>query len=154
MALGDITTIETDLKAIEILASATATNSPPASATAGIATDLIRQCFGSFPEVMSFVATSTAGSGTMTATFRLWGMFGTLAGASNGLWCPLGAGTDALKGVLNDGTACGEVSTDLLRHAEPVTFPAHMSRLYVEITAIGGTATAVTCFLTGRKAVT
>jgi len=151
MALGDITVIENDLKAIEILAATAAVNNAPASATAGVPTDLIRQAFGQFPEVMSFVVASTAGSGAMGATFRLWGMFGTLAGLAGGLWAPFGSGSETLKGVVNEGNALGEVATDLIRHAEPLLFPHHASRIYVELVAITGTLTSVTCFLAGRK---
>lgn len=152
MALGDVTTVAPDLIAVEVLASATATNSPPASATAGLPmTTLIDAFSGRLPANLSFVACSTAGSATMTATFRAWLMFGTLASLSNGLWAPAGAGTDALKGVLNAGVACGETSSDAIRHCEPIELTGHASRLYVEVTAIGGTNTAVTCFVVGRK---
>ncbi len=152
MALGEITTIEGDLVAVEILASATATNSPPASATAGVSLDAIQAAFGgTIPEDLSIVVTSTAGSGTMTVTLRLWEKFGVLASQANGLWCPAGIGADAVKGVLNGGAAIGETSADLIRHCEPVSLTAHAQRLYVEITAIGGTSTAVTVFLVGRR---
>jgi hypothetical protein len=151
MALGDIITIESDLKAIDILGISISVNNPPGSETAGVPIDLIRQCFGMFPETMSFVAGNSSGSGTVSATFRLWGMFGVLAGLVNGLWCPLGSGPDATKGVVNDGQACGEVASDLMRHAEPVSFPAHMSRLYCEVTALTGTGTGLRAFLVGRK---
>lgn len=152
MALGDVTTIEGDLIAIELLASATATNSAPASATAGLSMDAVLGAFGGkIPDDISLVVTSTAGSGTMTVTLRLWQKFGTLGSQANGTWCPAGVGTDAGKGVLNAGSAIGEVSADLIRHCEPVFLSAHAQRLYVEITAIGGTNTAITVWLVARK---
>lgn len=152
MALGDVTTIEGDLVAIELLASATATNSPPASATAGLSMDEVKAAFGQvIPDDISLVTTSTAGSGTMTVTLRLWQKFGTLGSQANGTWCPSGIGTDATKGVLNGGSAIGEVSADLIRHCEPISLSAHAQRLYVEITAIGGSSTAITVWLVARK---
>jgi len=152
MALGDVTTIEGDLVAIELLASATATNSPPASATAGLSMDTVLSAFGgSIPDDVSVVVTSTAGSATMTVTLRLWQKFGTLGSQANGTWCPAGPGADATKGVINGGSAIGEVSADLIRHCEPISLSAHAQRLYLEIAAIGGTSTAVTAWLVARK---
>lgn len=153
MAIGAITTIEGDLTAIEILASAITTNNPPASLTAGVSVDVIKSAFGSIvPDDLSLVVLSTAGSGTMTVTLRLWGKWGTLAGlTSAGAWTPLGTGADSTKGIINGGVAIGETGSNTIRHAEPVSLTAHMERLYVEITAIGGTDTAITVFLVGRK---
>lgn len=154
MALGDVTNIEGDLYAVEILASATATNSPPAAATSGVALDAIKAAFGgAIPDDLSIVVTSTAGSGTISVTLRVWECFGTLASQATGLWCPIGTGSDSSKGVLNGGAAIGEVSADLLRHCEPVSLAAHAQRIYTEIAAISGTATAVTVFLVGRRRV-
>jgi hypothetical protein len=153
MALGDVTTIEGDLIAVEILASATATNSPPASLTAGVSVDVLNGAFGgAIPEDLTLLVVSTAGSATMTVTLRAWGKFGTLAGLTSvGAWSPLGTGTAAAKGVINNGAAIEETSADVLRHAQPFSLTAHMQRLYIEITAIGGTSTAITVFLVGRK---
>lgn len=151
MAIGDVTTIEGDLVAIELLASATATNSAPASATAGLSLDDVKAAFGAIPDDISLVVTSTAGSGTMSVTLRLWQKFGTLGSQTNGTWCPAGVGTDSGKGVLNNGAAIGEVSANQIRHCEPVSLSAHAQRLYLEITAIGGTSTAVTAWLVARK---
>lgn len=154
MAIGDVTTIagSDTLIAIEVLASETAVNSPPANATAGIAVrDIISAFGGQMPQDLSLVVVSTAGSGTMTVTIRQWLMFGTLGSISAGAWCPAGPGGDATKGVINAGAAIGETGSNTIRHCEVVTFTAHASRLYFEITAIGGTGTAVTVFLVGRK---
>lgn len=156
MALGDITRLDDathgDHIAVEILASATATNSPPATATAGVSMVAILDAFGGvLPPDMRIVATSTAGSATMSVTLRLWEMFGTLASQTNGLWSPPGVGADSVKGLLNGGVAIGEVTADVIRHSEVISLGAHASRVYVEITAIGGTATAITVFLVGRK---
>lgn len=147
MALGDVTESVPDLVEIEALASATATNSPPAGASAGLAVDAIKSALkGYVPGTMSLLIYSTAGSGTMTVTCRLWGY---VPGAA--VWVPLGPGGDATKGVINEGQAIGETGTDTIRHMEPVDLPGHVARLYVEVTAIGGTATAVTGKLVARR---
>jgi hypothetical protein len=152
MALGDITTIEGDLVAIELLASATATNSPPAAATAGLSMDEAKAAFGGIiPDDISLVVMSTAGSATMSITLKLWGEFGTLGSIASGAWAPLGIGGDTTKGIINGGSAIGETASDVIRHAEPISWPAHCQRLYLEITAIGGTSTAVTAWLVARK---
>lgn len=86
---------------------------------------------------------STAGSGTMTVTLRLWA-YSELTHA----WHPMGINsTITLRGVLDDGTAITEDGADILTHAEPVQFLSGFEYIYAEIVAIGGTATAVDLFL-------
>lgn len=149
MALGDITTIESNLRAIEVLASATATNSPPASATAGVSIEAVRSAFGgAIPEILNVLVVSTAGSGTMDVTIKVWLMYGTLASLSNGAWAPGGTGTGSTKGVINGGVAIDESGANIIRHQEPVFGLHQASRVYFEIVAINGTSTAVTGFLT------
>jgi hypothetical protein len=91
---------------------------------------------------------STAGSATMTATIKLWGVFrisGTLA-----YWAPLGThATAATKGIINEGNALGETGTDSIRHAEVIDLIEGIERVYAEITAIGGTNTAISAWLVG-----
>lgn len=127
---------------VKVLDAATATNSPPTLATAGFDTNALT-FGGRTPSSCTFAATSTAGSGTMTVTLKAWGYDNTLA-----VWCPLGTNATATsKGLLNDGNAIGEISADLIRHAEILDNPCDWDRLYFEITAIGGTATAITAYL-------
>jgi len=141
MALGDITG-SGHLHTIELLASATGTNSPPSGAAAGI--DVSTIITVGRPQKCSFLLASTAGSATMTVTVRLFGYH-----PATSSWHPLGTGTGAAKGILNAGAAIDEGPVaDKIRHAEPLDLPVHFSRLYLEITAIGGTATAVTAYLT------
>lgn len=139
MAIGDTLELAPDLYSIELLASATAGNSPPSGASAGLSVDAIKATFGTVPQTMSLHVRSTAGSGTMTVTLRLWGYLGATLG-----WTPIGTGPDATKGYLNNGTALGETSADEIQHVELVDLPGHFVRLYLEIVAIGGTSTAVT----------
>ncbi len=146
-AIGDVTGVGNgEVKAVELLASATATNSPPSGASAGLPVNTLAQ-FGAAPDRAALVIASTAGSGTMTATFRLWGRLP----IGGGLWFPLGPGTDALKGTLNLETAIGETGADTLRHSEVIENLGLFDRLYLEITAIGGTSTAVTAWVVVRR---
>lgn len=147
MAIGATTTLTPGLFAVELLASATATNSPPSGTSAGLAMNFLTTALGLVPNTLSLAIVSTAGSGTMTATFRLWGYLPTPIAQ----WVPLGPGGDTTKGTINEGNAIGETGSNQILHVEPVDFPAHFTRLYLEITAIGGTATAVTAWLLGRS---
>ncbi len=101
---------------------------------------------GRRPTAASVIVASTAGSDTMTVTLRLWGY--SSAAAS---WSPVGVGTAAGKGVLNAGAAIAETSADKIAHAEPLTLPTHFDRAYCQVTAIGGTATAVSVWLTAGE---
>ena len=125
-----------------LLTAATATNSAPSAATDGVS--LRSADPGSSESWMAadsamLLVYSTAGAG-QSVTIKLWGYDGPSGG-----WFPLGAGTDSGKGVINDGSAMGETSADTVRHSEYVVGLSAFSRLYAEVTAIGGTATAVSC---------
>lgn len=140
MAVGDITH-RTTTRAIQLLAAATATNGVPSGADAGVALQDVWPG-PAFPSGMIHIA-STAGSGTMTATFKWWGYW-----YCSAVWAPVGAhATAASRGLLNLASAVDETQADLLRHAEVVSIPWGMDRTYLEITAIGGTATAVSAWL-------
>jgi len=143
VALGDITA-RGNLYQVELLASATATNSAPSGAAAGIDVQDLESEIGAIPGVASVWVVSTAGSGTMTVGCRLWGFHN-----ATGEWAPLGKGSTA--GQLNDGNVIAEVSADQITHNEPLSDFAHLDRLYCEIESIAGTATAVTVFLTMAK---
>lgn len=137
---------------LKLLAAATTTNSPPSGATAGHS--LKGQQPGLGPKFTwyhqntgTIVVKSTAGSGVMTVTLRLWGY-----NPHSASWHPLGSdATESLRGVLNAKSAIDEDGADVLTHAEPVSGLGSFTRLYVEITAIGGTATAVDVYLTENE---
>jgi hypothetical protein len=149
MAIGDIVTVDsTGVFSFELLASAAATNSPPSGSSAGLALSTIVGRLGALPSQMTLIVRSTAGSGTMTATLKLWGYSPVAAD-----WFPLGTGTDALKGTINVAAAIGETSADKIRHSELIYTPCHFTRVYMEITAIGGTSTAITGELVGKVVV-
>lgn len=151
MAKGDISTIG-DWTAIELLASVTAANSPPSAETHGLSTDQVKAAFGGkIPDDLSVLILSTAGSGTMTCTASLWAGSGVLGGLTSGWGKPGLGATSSVKGLINAGSTIDEVSADKIWHAEPVGYIAHFSRVYLEITAIAGTLTAVTGFLVGGR---
>jgi hypothetical protein len=147
MALGTVTDSSDGLRrSIELLASAVAANSPPASAGAGIATQDIFNAFGRVPSCMELVLYSTAGSGTMSVSARLW-----VYSESASKWLPLGSGSDSTKGMLNEGNSIGESTADGLLHCETVANLGNFARIYLELTAISGTSTAVTAKLVAAR---
>ncbi len=138
---------------IQLLSAATATNGVPTAATATAGFPLAGLAFTGLSHNVSgdnqsaIVLKSTAGSGTMTCTLKLWVYSNAVAE-----WMPYGTdSTDANKGLLNEGNAIGEVNSNSLIHAELVNGLHHFDYVYLEITAIGGTATAVDAYLIGRS---
>ncbi len=140
---------------LQLLTAATATNSAPTTAAAGSSLHL-----GSNPgrpnegfslstlDDCVLLMKSTAGSGTMTVTLKLWGYCASPTAA----WHPLGTHTvDASRGLLNEATAIGEVTADALSFSQVITGLRHFDRVYLEITAIGGTSTAVSAWLVARS---
>ena len=152
MAVGDITYPSgtgAGTVRVEIMASATATSSAPSSATGGIRMHQIRSAFGgTVPEVCKIVVKSTAGSGAMSVTLRLWEQHG--AAATD--WAPSGIGADATKGILNGGAAIGETGTDVINHVEPVAYLGMCDAIDVQVTAIAGASTAITVYLQAELA--
>jgi len=123
---------------ITLLTAATATTAVPSAATDGVQMPVTA-------DIATLFLHSTAGSGTMTVTVRLWGYNVGVA-----KWYPLGIGTAALKGVLNAGAAIAEdasLGADVLLHCEVLNSLHRIHRVYLQVTAIGGTATAVTAML-------
>ena len=147
MAIGAITKLG-DQTRIELMASVVAANSPPTaqSATVGLSIDEIKAAFGGkVPDSLTLQIKSTAGSGTMTCTATLWTF-------SAGEWGKPGLGaTSSVKGLINEGNTIDEVSANLINHYEEIHFLAHFERVYLEITAIAGTSTAVTGYLLGQQ---
>jgi len=131
-------------KIITLLTSATATNSAPSGSSAGVSTNGLKTG-GNIPDTCSVFVKSTAGSGTMTVTIKLFGYV--LDAPISGSWFVLGTGAVATRGILNEGAAIDEVVPNGLRHVEPLSYCGTFDRLYAEITAIGGSATAVSVFV-------
>lgn len=122
-------------------ASITAVNGIPSGATAGVAlrgaSKKIDKQFADGEDEFVVAVKSTAGSDVMTATVAVWGYH-----ADIGIWFRLK--------VLNAGSAIAETSSDAIQYAEVVDGLRHFDRVYVELTAIAGTATAVQFYLINR----
>ena len=120
---------------VTVLSAITSTNSAP-SGSAGVETNEL--VVGSnVPDTCSLLVYSTAGSGTMTVTIKMWGQ-------CNSIWFPLGTHeTAATKGIINEGNALAETSANAIAHAEPISYLGTFDRVYAEVTAIGGTSTAI-----------
>jgi hypothetical protein len=144
MALAAKTaTVTNDSFVIELLASAIATNGIPTT-TAGIGTELLRPLSGKpVPDTIRVGVVSTAGSGTMAVTLRLWGRAG-------GLWFRL-KDLNASSAAPGTAVAIAETSADAIQYSEEVSGIAGCDRLYLEIIAIAGSSTAVTGYaIVGR----
>ena len=135
MALSaKLDTIAGDSYTIELLASAAATNGIPTS-TAGIDCNLLRSK-GRIPDKIRVGVASTAGSGTMTVTLRVWGRAGAV-------WFRL-KDLNASSAAPHTAVAISETSADAIQYSEEVSGMSGCDRLYLEIVAIAGTLTAVT----------
>ena len=141
MALGDVTTISANEQfAIELMASVTAANNPP-SGTVGLGLDEIKSRIGRIPELLRVGVKSTAGSGTMTVTVRVWIRLGATLG-----WFvakPFNASSAAPQTAV----AIAETSTDAIAYSEIVELTSAADRIYMEVVAIAGTSTAVTGYV-------
>lgn len=144
------------MQSILLLDAVTATNGKPSAATDGKAVrrtskDNADEGFTDFVERMVALLWSSAGSGTMDVTVRLWGYKRRYVKRGEqvaiGKWFPLGVGADATKGTINAGAAAGEVNTDAIAHTEIVENLMMFDRVYAEVVAISGTATAVSLLL-------
>ncbi len=135
MALeAKLDTVVGDSFTIELLASAIAANGIPTAAN-GISSHALRHK-GAVPDKIRVGIRSTAGSGTMSATLRVWGKAG-------GFWFRL-KDLNASSAAPHTAVAIPETSADALQYSEEVSGIAGCDRLYLEIVAIAGTETAVT----------
>jgi hypothetical protein len=136
-----------------LLTGVTATNGQPSAAADGVPVYLPVAQGGadqgsSFPARAALESTiflkGVGTGGTCTVTARLWGYLAALA-----VWVPVGAtpAGDTLKGTLNAGVAMGETKSDTVLHCEPFLLAGHFDRLYLEVSAIGGTGTTVEAWL-------
>lgn len=153
MAAGDVKHYGNVKKAICLLTAQATNNSPPATAGAGFPTYPETNEFGAsayaskaekaalFPVRNPLKSTlcirSSAGSGTMTGTFTLWGYL-TAAAA----WFPI---------KVNGGNAIAETGTDVIGYTEAFENIGHFDRVYCELSAVGGTSTAFEAWLVTAK---
>lgn len=123
---------------VRLVESATTANGAPSAATDGFALDDLKLGYVPALEIEIQIA-SDAGSGVMTCSYaRVWGYNATTA-----RWFPVGTGSDADKGKLNNAAVLGETGTDAIRHAELFLFPGLFDRIYIELGVFGGAATAL-----------
>ena len=148
------------MQSLLLLDAVTATNGKPSAATDGKAVrrtskDNADEGFSDYTQRMVALLWSSAGSGTMDVTVRFWGYFRqyTKRGEKTtvGKWFPLGVGADSTKGTMNAGAATGEVNTDAIAHSEVIENVMMFDRVYAEVTAISGTATAVSLLLAAGR---
>jgi hypothetical protein len=142
MTLGaKVDTVANDSFTIELLASTDATNGAPSGA-AGININDLR-IGGRVPDKIRIGIKSTAGSGTMTVTLRLWARCG-------GDWL-VHHSFAASPTAPQTAVAIAETSADAIAYSEIVSGLGRASRVYLEVVAIAGTATAVTGYaIVGR----
>lgn len=146
MAVGDVSGSDNVKRCICLLTAQTANNSPPAAATAGVKAYPDEGLYASdngaffaceYPDNATLCIRSTAGSDVMTGTFTLWG-YVTKAAA----WFPV---------KVNGGSAIAETGTDAINYTEVFTNLGHFDRLYLELSAVGGTATAFQAWLLSAR---
>jgi hypothetical protein len=139
---------------IKLLDGATATNGVPTegSGTVGFSLHGLGQVGTGMSHnppldgVAALTLASTAGSGTMNCTVRIW-LYSNVVSD----WCPYGANaTAASRGLINVTNSIDEVISDRLRHTELIAGLDNYDRIYAELTAINGTATAIDLWLHGR----
>lgn len=130
-------------RSVQVLTAETGTTAAPSAATDGVETNSLK-VGGNVPDAATIVVQSTAGSGSMTVTLKLWGY-----DTDSAKWSPVGTNaTAANKGLLNGGAAIPEGPVaDTINHRELFFYLGHFDRLFLEVTAIGGTATAVSAWI-------
>ena len=136
-------TASTRIKTVRLVEAATAANGVPSGAPSSTPAATVGFALGSHTLLgpdCTVRLYSTAGSATMTLSYaRVWGY-----SVASGVWCPLGIGTDADKGKINNAGTFGETGADVIRHSELLTGIHHFDGIYVELGTFGGTATAIT----------
>jgi hypothetical protein len=96
-----------------------------------------RALYGSIPDEALLVIRSTAGSGTMTlGACRVMVSTGAVGG-------PLGIGTDAAKGGINNGAAFVEDAANHIYHREVIAGLSMVDGVQVQLGTIAGTSTAI-----------
>ena len=120
---------------LKLLNAASAVNGEPTLDTQGKPLEVMRN-----PDKVLVLVDSTAGSGTMSVTVRMWGFHPT-----TGKWYAMGVGSDSsVTGIINGGNPIGENGiADRIGHAEVLGNVRGFSRLYAEVTAITGTLTTI-----------
>ncbi len=144
--LGDVTGTGNAKRSVCLMTAQAANNNAPTdglASTAGVPNYPNSAVYGSdsgacytgrCAETSTLAISSSAGSGTMVGTFTLWGYL-----AVTGVWYPI---------LVNAGSALAETAADKIRYAEKYTTLGHWDRLYLQLSAVGGTLTAFEAWLT------
>ena len=148
MATGLQNQADPAIYVIRLLEAATATNGVPASyAAAGVDVGAILDgIYGpkGWPKECGLAVHTSAGSGVMTATIKLWAGVVGLGASGAGKYIAASVGSTATAGVLNGGAAFDEHAADDISRLDIIALPRLARKMYAEVTAIGGTSTAVT----------
>lgn len=145
MATGLQTTGASRTHVIRILEGRTTTNGAPSSyANDGVDVGaILDSLYGTkaWPSSCDVAVYTTAGSGTVSATIKLWCGHPSLGSA--GVYLAAGTGSSSVAGVLNGGLAFDEHAADVIGRVDTITNPGSFKKWYAEVTAISGTSTAV-----------
>jgi len=137
-------------KIIELLSSRDATNAAPSGASVGVEVQGLT-IGGNIPDHCSCLVLSSGGSGTMSCSIKL---FGYVADSSIADWFPLGvASADSDRGLLNQGNSIGESEANKIRFSEQLNYIGHFDRVYAQVTALGGSSTAISVYLVSEAAI-
>lgn len=142
MAVGDVKVRANCKREIVLMTGQTANTAVPTAATDGVPAYPSKAVYsvdtGAFysgepPDRSELIIYSTAGSGTMVGTFTLWGY-----NESAGVWIeiPVNGGTAVTP------VALAETDTDAIRFRQEFTNLGAYDRLALQLTGVGGTATA------------
>ncbi len=135
-------------RAVCLLTAAAATTSVPTTAAHGVPmfpdNNILASDTGvSFTlepaQKSTLLISSSAGSGTMTGTFSLWGYL-----AATAAWYPI---------AVNSGNAIAETAADSIRYVQQFENLGHFDRLACQVVAIGGTSTAFEVYVVTSREV-
>jgi hypothetical protein len=146
MAVGDVTFSSNLTRSVCLMTGQTANTGAPSADTDGvpahhdetIASSSITGAFytGETPDVSTLTINSTAGSGTMTGTFTLWGYR---------------TETDTWYSIqVNGGSAIGETSANAIEYTEEVSV-GRFDRIFLQLASVGGTDTEFEAHLTTAR---
>lgn len=142
MALGVQGTPKGRLAIVRLVEAAIASAAAPSALGDGVAVSDLTSQFDPENEC-TLLCYTTAGAGVITCAYiRPRGLvLEQVAAAGPNKWFPLGTGTDADKGKLNELIAQGEVDANQLLHAERLFGILDYDRLGCELGAIAGDGT-------------
>jgi hypothetical protein len=146
MAVGLQSQADTTIHIVRILESATATTAVPVYASDGVDVGaILDSLYGGkpFPETAGLAIHTSAGSGTMTATIKLWaGVLG-IGPSGAGKYLAASTGPGATAGWANGGVALDEHAADDIGRLDYILYPRLARKWAPQVVAIGGTGTAV-----------